>query len=163
MTIETIEAGKWIVTEGEVPAYFIYKLCKGEVPIYKNAEKIREIEIKDGEKPIMIGLTALLRDDRMHMASVKAETDVVVDKHYVDQIRGILKNEVPGEIKNDITTMTDSIITANEMIRLKNKLKDLGHVDLEIPDSVSAGTHEVLSELKRLYELTMGDVKKITE
>ncbi|VAX22108.1 hypothetical protein MNBD_NITROSPINAE01-982 [hydrothermal vent metagenome] len=161
MTIETIEAGEWIVTEGEIPAYFIYKLCKGEVSVYKNAERIREIKIKDGEKPIMIGLTALLRDDRMHMASVKAETDVVVDKHYIDQIRGILKNEVPEEIKKDIATMTGSIVAANEIVRLKNKLKDLGHVALDIPDSVSAGTNEVLSELKRLYELTMGDMKKI--
>ncbi|VAX22966.1 hypothetical protein MNBD_NITROSPINAE02-1945 [hydrothermal vent metagenome] len=160
MTIETIKAGQWVVAEGGVPEYSIYKLLSGTVSIYKSGSRIREVTINKGDKPIMIGITAIFRDDLMHMASVKAETDVEVDRIYIDQIRGTLANEIPKENKNDIAIMIKSITMGNELVSLVNKFYDLPKINLEIPTNVSTETEEILSEITRLYNLIGADIDK---
>lgn len=162
MSIETVKADQWLFTAGRVAEYCIYKLINGKVSIYKSGKKIREVEIKkDGMEPILMGITAVLRDDFMHQASVKTETEVQVERIYVDQIRGILANEIPGRLKKDIETMTESIVMGNEILCMIYKFSDTSRVNLEIPDDLSSETREILSELKRLYKLITTDVDAI--
>ncbi len=163
MDIETIEAGQWIVTEGETPYFSIYKLVKGKVSIYKGSKKIREVEIKEGMRPIMPGITAVMSDDHKHTASVKAETDIEVEKVSVDHLLGIMRNEFPRSIRNDISIMTKSIVSGNEIISKLNEFSNLPSVELEIPDGIGPEALEILSEIKRLYELITADVASITQ
>jgi len=163
MDINTIKAGQWIFTEDGVPEYFIYKLMKGRVSIYKSGRKIREVEIMDGKKPILLGITAVLREDRMHKASVKAETDVEVGSVPVEQIRGVLANEVPAEIKKETEIMTQAISLGNEIVSSLSKFNDLPEVDLDIPEGLTSQTTEILSEIKRLYGLITQDVRQLSK
>ena len=160
MDKEIIKAGRWIFTEGGVPEYFIYKLLRGKVSIHKSARKIREVEITENMKPIMLGITAVLRDDRAHMASVRAETDIEVERIAVDQIRGVLANEIPGEIKYDLSVMINAISLGNEIESLMNRFFDLPEVDFETPENLGEPVCEILSEIKRLYKLISVDVGK---
>lgn len=161
MLVETIQAGQWIFTEGGVPEYSIYRLLEGKVSVHKSGRKIRELDIKKGDDPVTLGITAILRNDRMHMASVRAETDVKVDRIYIDHIRGILQNEVPKEMKGDIDTMISGINLGNEIVSLVSRFADLPKVDIEISDNSSPETVWVLSEIKRLYELISADVDRM--
>lgn len=163
METKTIKAGQWIVNEGKHPYFHIYKLLKGKVSVYKGGAKIREVEIKEGMKPIMPGITAALSEDHKHTASVKAESDIEVEIVPIDTILGIIRNEVPKNIRNDISIMTRLIIGGNEIIRQLNDLATLPKVELEIPNNVSSQTIEVLSEVKRLYTLINADIASITE
>ena len=160
-SIETIMAGQWLFTAGRVAEYCIYKLIKGRVSIYKSGKKIREVEIKEGMKPITLGITAVLRDDLIHQISCKTETDIQAERIYVDQIRGILANEIPGSLKKTIESMTESIIMGNEIMCMIYKFLDASAINLEVPGDVSSETQEILSELKRLYELITTDVDAI--
>lgn len=162
METETIKAGEWIITEGgPIPQYFIYKLLKGNVAIFKRGKKVRDVEIKEGEKPIMIGITAVLREDRKHMASVKAVTDVEVERIYFDQVIGVLANEMPKEVKQNLSVMVKSITMGNEIICMLHEFYDIPRVTIEIPDNIDDNPTEILKEIKRLYALINEDVNKI--
>jgi len=163
MTVETIKAGNWIFTEGGVPEYSIYKLLEGKVSIHKSGREIRVVEIKKGDKPISLGITAVLRDDRMHAASVRAESDVTVDRIFIDQVRGILKNEVPKDIRYDITVMIETIVKGNEITSAINEFYDLPRVDTEISENLGPEVVEILSEIKRLYTLIRADVERLCQ
>ncbi|MDH4182890.1 MAG: hypothetical protein OEV92_01600 [Nitrospinota bacterium] len=159
---QTISAGKWILTEGGTPVYTVYKLIKGTVSIHKSGRKIRETTIADGAAPIMMGVTALLRADRLHMASIKAETDVVVEPIYVDHVLGVLKNELPKEKKAELAHMMEAITTGNEIISLVHKYWDIPRVNLEIPSGMEKETEEILDEIQRLYAVITHDVDHIS-
>ncbi len=158
---ETIEAGSWLYTEGGLPQYFIYRLLQGKVSIYKGPIKIREFEQKEGDSPVTFGIPALLRENRQHMSSVKAESDLVIERVYTDRIRQILKAEIPKEMKEDLKVITQSIVVGWEAVSRLNHFRQLRRVDLEIPVNLGPETLEVLREIKRLYDLVRSDVKKL--
>jgi hypothetical protein len=161
MATETIEAGNWLYTEGGVPDSFIYRLLHGKVSIYKGPIKIRELELKAGDDPVTFGIPALLRESRQHLSSVKAESDLVIERVYTDQIRRILKAEIPEAMNGDLEVITQSIVVGWEAASRLNHFRQLAQVDLKIPDNLGPETLEVLTELKRLYDLVRSDIKKL--
>ncbi len=161
MTIETIKAGEWLYTEGGVPEYFIYRLLQGRVSIYKGPIKIRERELKEGDSPVTFGIPALLRENRQHLSSVKAESDLVVERIYTDKMRRLLKTELPEEMKQDLEVISQSIVVGWEAASRLNRFRQLRRVDLEIPDNLKPETLEVLREIKRLYALVLSDIEKL--
>lgn len=162
MTLDTRKAGQWIITEGgNIPEYFIYRLLEGQVSIYKGGRKIRDIAIKAGQQSITLGITSCFSPNLRHMASVKADTDVKLERIYLEQIQGVLDHEVPVSIQPDIKTMVKAIVMGNEITSTVNKLSDLPKVNFQVPDDMSKETTEIVSEIKRLYELIMLDVERI--
>ena len=159
MSIETIAAGKWLFSEGGVPEYFLYKLLKGKVSVHKGGAKVRDVKVEEGDPPVSLGVSALLSDSRVHMSSVRAETDVLVDKTSVDQIRGILAAEIPEQVKHDIDVMRRSIVLGNEVVSKWNQFSGLPTVDLEFAEGLRPEVREVLSEIKRLYQLVRDDLE----
>ncbi len=161
MNTETIKAGQWVFTEGTVPQYFFFKLLSGDVSIYKRGRKIRSLTIEEGSKPIMLGVSAALRDDRLHMASVKADSDIVVERLNIDHIRGVLANEMPDNLKKNLAIMMESIGAGNEIVSLITRFEELERPDTVIPESMPEEAREILGEVKRLYQLITADVDKI--
>ena len=161
MSIETIAAGRWLFSEGGVPEYFLYKLLKGRVSDHKGGVKLRDVKVEEGDPPLPLGVAALLSDHRVHMSSVRAETDVVLDKTSVDQIRGILAAEIPAQVKHEIDVMRRSIVLGNEVVSKWNEFSGLPTVDLEIAEGMRPEVREVVSEIKRLYELVRDDLKRL--
>ena len=161
MAIETIEAGRWLYAEGGVPEYFIYKLIRGRVSVYRGGTKIREVAVTEGEPPKILGVSALLRDSRQHMSSVKAETDLEVERTGVEQIRGVLAAEIPAAMKQDVALMVKSIVLGNELVGKRNEFLALPTVQLELPDGLPEEIKGVLSEVQRVYALVHGDVERL--
>jgi len=152
MAQEIIEANQWIFVEGGTPGYFIYKLISGKVSVYSNGAKINEVEVKEGSEPVILGIFAALRDDRMHTASVKSDSQIKVEKIYIDHIRGALRNEVPEDMRKNISTMITAIVTANEIDSLKHKLATLPKVSLTIPGNLGGEATKILQEIEELYK-----------
>ena len=153
MNREMIKGGQWILAEGAPYGYYMFKLFKGKVSIYRGGVKVNEITVKEGDKPVFLGTIAVLRDDGAHSASVKSDTDIEVERIYVDQMRGIIRNEVPEEIKKDISIMIQAIVIQNEITRLKQTLESLPKVDLKIP--ADERIREILEEINGLYKNIM--------
>jgi len=152
MTRETIEANKWIFVEGGTPAYFVYRLLSGKVSIYSSGHKINEMEVKKGGKPALLGIFAALRDDRLHTASVKTDTEIQVERIYIDQIKGALKNDIPEAIKGKIATMIEAIVILNEIESLQQRLSTISKVTLDIPPDMRPETSAILGEISELYK-----------
>jgi len=158
---KVFSAGKWIIAEGGIPAYYVFKLIKGTVSIHKGGREIREAVIGPGDAPIMMGVTALLRPDRMHMASIRAETEVEAELIHVEHILGILRNNIPQAQKQTLKHMAEAINMGNEIISLVNKYFEVPRVNLELPDGLDQETTEVLTEVNRLYTTITHDVDSI--
>lgn len=163
MSTEIIKSGEWLFKEQNPPGYSIYKLMKGKVSIYKREKKIREMEVKEGMKPIMLGITAALRNDRQHMASVKAESDIEVNRIFIDHIKSVIADEIPQDIKHDISSMIESIVIGTEILYLISKKSNKPSLDVKIPDNVSTAASEILSEIISLYKLINADVARFCE
>jgi len=160
MEIRTFKSGQWIITEGDIPAYYIYKLLNGKVSYHEEGTKIREIEIREGDTPKIIGITAALRDDRLHHASIKAESDVKAQELSVDMIKGILKHDVPDTMKKQINIMTDAIVLGNHIKSLKRKMSVLPRIpdaQLKVTGDVHQEVSDLLSELNRIYSSIISD------
>lgn len=164
MKMHTFKSGEWIILEGEIPAYFIYKLLSGKVSYHEEGTKIREIEIKAGDTPKIIGITAALSANRLHHASIRAESDIEAEVLSVDTIKGILKHDVPEDMKDQINVMVDTIVLGNHIKSLKRKMSILPR----IPDGepvVTGGLHQgvadLLAELKRIYSGIASDTELV--
>ncbi|MDH5510784.1 MAG: hypothetical protein OEZ32_10575 [Nitrospinota bacterium] len=151
MSVETIDQGQWIFLERSLPGYFIYRLLEGKVSIFHSGAKINEIDVKKGEKPVLIGMISALRSDGLHIASVRSESKLQVERIYSDQVRGILNNEVPDATKADLRMMIDTIVVRNEIEALKNKLKTIKDVKVQIPHNLPEDLKEVLGNITTLY------------
>ena len=165
MKIVTFKPGQWIITEDDIPAYYIYKLLYGKVSYHEEGTKIRDIEIKEGGTPKIIGITAALRDDRLHHASIKAESEVKAEVLSVDMIKGILKHYVPDTMKEQIDIMTDTIVLGNHIKSLKRKMSTLPRIEdeqLEVSGDVHPEFSDLLAELKRVYTSIVSD-KELVE
>jgi len=148
----TIKPNEWIITEGNTPAYYIYELLSGRVGVYRNGARVNEVVVKDGEDSVFLGIIAAMRDDRSRAASVKTETEVKAVMHSMDQIWGILRNEIPADIKSDINTMIEAIITKNDIDRMSDHLASLPKVSVEVPENLRAETKSIVNEVTRLYK-----------
>ncbi|MBI5185521.1 MAG: cyclic nucleotide-binding domain-containing protein [Nitrospinae bacterium] len=150
MKKETFEAGQWLLTEGNF-AYFLYKLTKGTVSIYYKDKKIGTHEVKKGNPPMILGILAALKKDRQHLASVKTETEVEVEVLNFDHIQGLLKNDVPKGLRDEIDTMIQAITLEDQIKRCQQELSELNRVDLKIPDKIDAEVKCILTAIKELY------------
>lgn len=154
MEIKKFKAGQWIILEGDTPAYFIYRLHQGTVSYFENGTKIRSVEVNAG-KPIFLGFTSALRDDRMHSSSIRAETDMELETFSIDTIRGALKHDVPEEMKPDIEQMIQVIVIENHIRSLKRQARDIPTIPeerLQVPKGVSPEVGELLSEVIDVYK-----------
>ena len=151
---ETVIIGPkvWIMAEG-LPNYFcIYKLLKGKVSIHSSDQKIAEVEVKKGGKPIILGMIAALRHDRKHIASVRTETEVEAIRIYIDQARGILSNEVPKKLRGDVAMMIDAIVLKNDIKSMQQKLAKFAPIKPKLPKTVRPDVRELVNELIKLYQ-----------
>jgi CRP-like cAMP-binding protein len=148
--LKTFKAGEWLFTEGK-EGYFIYKLLKGRVSIYRSGKKINELEINKGDRPKMLGMMALITDDNEHTASVKTETEVEVEKVYIN-IRELIKNKVPENIKKEIDIMIKTISIIDRIKSLQGMLSELPPVTFKIPDGISEDASMVMEDLASLYK-----------
>jgi len=155
MEKKNFKAGQWIITEGDTPAYFIYKLYKGKVSYHENGNMIREIDMKNGDKPIYLGFTSALREDRIHSASIKAETDIETEVFSVDSIKGALKHDIPSNMKDDIESMIEVIVLENHIRSLKRMARDIPVIPedrMQIPRGLTPEVAELVSELIDVYK-----------
>ncbi len=153
----TIATGEWIIVEGDIPAYFLYKLTKGKVGIYEEHEEITSVEVKEGERPKYLGFMSTLSEDRRHRASVKTESEVQVDIIYADHIRALLQHDVPAEMQKDIETMIETIQIGDRIKGLRRQLSERLDVDIAIDSGFDPELKEVLNELKMLYQRIIED------
>ncbi len=156
MNSQTIKSGQWMIIEEDHNSHTLFKLRKGKVGIFCDGEKIKTVEVKDGDKPIMIGFLATLREDSRPIASVKAETELEVDVLNASHLKGILKYDTPKNLKEDINIMIESIMIRNRLTILEKKLLKKPIVKLEIPQDINPEVSEVLTELSGLYEQVSG-------
>lgn len=152
MDEKTFPKGHWLISESNTPAYFIYKLKKGKVSIYTNGRKVNEMEVRDGDKPKLLGVLAVLRDDRRKMASVKTESPVEVESIYIDHLLGIIKNETPASVRKDVDAVIESIQLINSIKVQETRLAEIGKIKLSIPSNATGDALELFEELKSLYE-----------
>jgi CRP-like cAMP-binding protein len=153
MDENTFPKGQWIITASKThPAYFIYRLKKGKVAIYKDGKKLNEMEVKEGDKPKLLGVLAVLSGDRRHTASIKTESTVEVDKIYIDHLMGIIKNETLARVREEVNAIIESIQLINSIEKMKNRLAEIGKVRLSIPSNVHGDALDLFEELKSLYE-----------
>ena len=155
MGLETIDRGQWLFQEKSLPGNHIYRLVEGKVGIYHGGTKITDINVKAGDRPLLIGLISALRPDGLHTASVKSETPLRAEIVKTEQIRGIIGNEMPDGLRTEITSMIDNILLRNEIEALKFKLKSMPAALLDIrdvPDDVTPEFREVLENILSLYK-----------
>ncbi|MDP6567152.1 MAG: hypothetical protein QF578_20150 [Alphaproteobacteria bacterium] len=153
----TIKAGEWLITEGGLPAYFLYKLIKGTVGVYEEGEKLRTIEVTGGTPPHYLGFMSCLAPKGQHSLSVKTESDVEVEVYYVDHIRGLLRHDVSAATWRDIETMIDVIVMGDHIKALRRHIARKKKVDLRIDDGAIPEIKGVLEELVNLYEEIIHD------
>lgn len=152
-----IRAGEWLITEGGLPAYFLYRLTKGKVGVYEEGEKLRTIEVANGGKPHYLGFMSSLGPERQHSLSVKIESDAKVEVFYIDHIRGLLRHDVPVSMRGDIDDMIETIIMGDHIKAMRRHLARKPRIDLNIGDGLNHEIKDVLEELKSLYEEIIGD------
>lgn len=155
MKTQKFASGEWIIVEGDIPAYYIYRLLRGKVSYYENGNKLREAEYREGGDPVILGFTSALRDDRHSGASVKAETDIEVEPLSVDAIKGALLHDVSDEIKAEVNQMIKTVVLGNHILSLQRDLAVMRRIPdskLAIPKNVSPDLHEILLELVRVYK-----------
>lgn len=155
-TVETINANQWLITADDIPAYFMFKLLEGKVSIHSSGVKVNELEVKAGQEPAILGLHAALRDDRLHTASIKAETELKVVRIYMDHVRGILKNEIPENVKRELSAAIDIIVTNDKIESLKAKLATAPKVKVQVPPNVSGEVASILRQISGLYDRITG-------
>jgi CRP-like cAMP-binding protein len=153
----TIKKGEWIIVEGDIPAYFLYKLTKGKVGIYEEHEEITSVEVKEGERPKFLGFMSTLSEDRKHRASVKTESEVQVDIIYADHIRALLQHDVPAAMRKNIDTMIETIQIGDRIKGLRKHLSEMPEVDIAIDSGFDPELKEVLDELRTLYQRIIAD------
>ncbi|MBF0293464.1 MAG: hypothetical protein HQK86_15050 [Nitrospinae bacterium] len=154
--VEAIEANQWLITDDGIPAYFMFKLLQGKVSVYSRGVKVNELEVKEGQQPVVLGIIAALRDDRMHTASIKAESKLKVVRIYIDHIRGILKNEIPENIKKDISVAIDAIVANDKIESLKAKLAASPKTKVQIPSGLGEEAAAVLRQISGMYDKVAG-------
>ncbi len=153
MSRKSISAGQWLFTEGDAPASIIYKLTKGRVSIYEGGKRINTMEVEEGMKPRLIGVISALTSDRVRTASVKTDTDIDVEIIYIDHFKGLIKHDVPAEVKDDIDAIIKSIVVRDKIKRFQRELSEIAPPEkLEIPDDLNQEVSEVLSELMEVYK-----------
>jgi len=157
MSIEKFGTNQWLITAGGVPAYFIYRLLKGRVGIYDEGVKVATVEVKEGDNPKFIGFMATLSKDLVHRASVRTETEIEVDTHYIDHVRGLLAHDVSEKMQDDIQNMIEIISAVNQVRSLQKRISNMTKIELTIPENTNPELKDILDELDRLYKEVCAD------
>ncbi len=157
MSIEKFGPHQWLITAGGVPAYFIYRLLKGTVGIYDEGVKVATVEVKEGDEPKFIGFIATLSKDLVHRASVRTETEIEVDTHYIDHIRGLIEHETSEKMRDDIQKMIEIISAVNQVRSLQKRISCMPRVELTVPENTSPDLKNIMGELERLYKEVLED------
>lgn len=147
----TLEPDRWIITGGGTPAYFIYELISGKVSIYSNSSKVNEINVKNGDEPVFLEIIAAMRLNRLHTASVRTDSEIVVRKHSMDQIGGILHNEIPEDVNQNLMTMIEAIAIKNDIDGLEERLSSIAKVKINIPGNLREDIQSIIGEILKLY------------
>lgn len=156
--VRNVSAGEWLITEGGLPAYFLYKLTRGKVGVYEEGEKLRTIKAEAGAKPHYLGFMASIGPDNQHSLSVKAESDVVVEVYSVEHIRGLLRHDIPAAMQADIHNMIDTVVMGDHIKALRRHLARKPKIALRVDGGgISPDLQEVLEELSGLYEEILHD------
>ena len=158
MSKKMFSKGDWIISESETPAYFLYRLKKGTVSIHENGTMINSVEVEDGQKSVLLGILAVLREDRLHKASVRAESDVEVEQVYIDKLRNHIGQDVPASFKNDLDLMIDTILINNRIKSLKNSFAERELVTQKMFDNAPEELSEIFSQLTGMYENSLQTV-----
>jgi len=137
---------------------YIYELISGCVGIYHKGEKVNTIEVNEGEDSVFLGIIAAMREDRIRIASVQTETDVVAIMHSIDQIAGILRNEIPNEVKSDVHTMIEAITLKNEIDVMTARLESLPKVSGKAPSGMRDQARKIVNEVVRIYTGQVGSL-----
>jgi hypothetical protein len=144
--------GHWIIIEGKVPAYFIYKLLRGKVSIHENGKMINVVDVTKGQKPVLLGIMAAIRKDRCHIASVKTESEVELEMLYINQLRSLIRYDVPESYRKSLDAMIETILLINRIKSLQSTFFEQERVDTKIPEGLTGEVSEVLRQLTRLYK-----------
>ncbi len=155
MEVKRFNAGDWLISEGGNPAYFFYRLKSGKVSIYSGGEKISSIEVRNGDRPKVLGIVAALGKERVHKASIKADTQLEVELFYIDQLREHIDHQVTKEAKVEISRMIETIILDNEVMSLRKRVSGKAGVTLKVPQDLPANLSLALKELSSLYKNAM--------
>ena len=153
----TVKAGEWLITESDMPSYFLYRLLEGAVDIYEEHEKINHIEVNPGDAPKTLGFLSALSYERRHTASVKTVSDIKVEVTNTDHIRGLLRHDVPAAMRNDIDTMIETIVIGDHIMSSNRKLSKMPAIELTVEDGLDVELARVLTELKILYQSVLHD------
>ncbi len=155
--IKTIRAGEWLIAEGSIPAYFLYRMTKGRVGIYEENKKIASVEVGEGDKSHYIGFLSSLSEDRKHRASVKTETEIEVEVISTDHIQGLLRHDIPAGMRADIDMMIETIQIGDRIKGLRRIMSEKPIVDFDIESDTHMELKEILEELKSVYERIVKD------
>lgn len=147
--------GDWIITENETPACFLYRLKKGTVSIHENGNMINTVEVEEGGKSILLGILAVLREERLHKASVRAESDVEVEQVYIESLRNHIGRDVPESFRNDLDLMIDTILINNRIKSLKNSFAERELVTQKMFEDTPEELFEVFDQLAGMYESSL--------
>ena len=157
MAMQKIAPDQWLISKGDLPAYFLHKLVSGKVAIYDDDQRIATVEVKEGTEPRFLGVLAAMSSDHQHKFSVKTESEVEVDSIYLDRLWSLYLDEVPKEMQAGVQEMVDAILIGDHIKGLRRKLSDTRIIDLELKPGLSSELVDVLNELKTLYESIMHD------
>ena len=155
MSKKMFSKGDWIITESETPAYFLYRLKKGTVSIHENGNKINSVKVGKGQKSVLLGILAVLREDRLHKASVRAESDVEVEQVYIDKLRNHIGRDVPESFKADLELMIDTILINNRIKSLKSSFAERELVTQKMFEDAPEELSEIFAQLTGMYESSL--------
>jgi CRP-like cAMP-binding protein len=155
--VNTVKAGEWLITESNMPSYYIYRLLEGAVDIYEEHEKINHIEVNPGDEPKTLGFLSALSYERRHTASVKTVSDIKVEMINTDHIRGLLHHDVPEAIRNDIDIMIETIVIGDRIKSHSRQLSKMPAIELTVEKGLDSELAQVLTELKILYQSILHD------
>jgi len=152
MEKKTFSKGEWIITAGKAPAYFIYKLVKGKVSIHENGKMVNVVDVTKESRPALLGIMAAIRKDRCHTASVRTETEVEVEMFYINQLRSLIRYDIPESYRKNLDAMIETIILANKIKSLQTTFFEQEILDAKIPEGLTNEVEEVIRQLAGLYE-----------
>ena len=155
MDLTKFEAGEWIIGKNEVPAYFMYRLVNGKVSIFSKGKKVNTVEVKKGQRPVMLGVMAMFKDDGKHSASVKAETESELEMVYIDSVKNVVQKDLPDTYRKDLEAMIETIILCNELKCLQEDFREMEKIVPILPEGLPTDVSEVLKEVKGLYEQSL--------
>jgi hypothetical protein len=162
MPNKEFRSGSWLFKEGAGHGANVFRLIDGSISVYEGDQKIASVEVREGQKPRIIGvLSALIGENdhvnkrHVHTTSVAANTDLNCETIEITLIKRLLRNDLTDDKRGEIDNVVKAIIYRNKIKEFQGKLANLDlPTTFEVPEKVSPEISEVLDELRGLYEST---------